>query len=170
MNGYLFEWIIDGLLMLNAILVALESSKPLGFKGLDYGDNTFTNYIEQLFSLLFVVEVIVKVFVNSWPGYWKKASNKFDFLVTVATVLASLYVYYPNAYSNSNLVRWFQVLRLLRAVRFLARMEGFKAICITFAKMLGPASRLLKVMFIIMFVFSALGMQIFGGRADVGPK
>ncbi|CAD7699225.1 unnamed protein product [Ostreobium quekettii] len=168
-NTQYFEWIIDFLLMLNAIFVALETSEPLGFHGLPYKHNPYADTIEQLFSFLFVCEVIVKVMAKSWRGYWSGAGNRFDFLITVATVLASMYVYYPNAYNNTNLIKWFQVLRVLRAVRFLARMEGFRAICCTFAKMLGPASRLLKVLFIIMFLFSALGIQIFGGRLTRDP-
>eukprot|EP00803_Ostreobium_quekettii_P002207 evm.model.scf_1276.3 EVM.evm.TU.scf_1276.3 scf_1276:5647-9265(-) len=168
-NSQHFEWIIDFLLMLNAIFVALETSQPLGFKGLPQGSNPYANVIEQVFSFLFVCEVVVKVMAKSWRGYWSSAGNKFDFLITVATVLASLYVYYPNAFNNSNLIKWFQVLRVLRAVRFLARMEGFRAICATFGKMLAPAARLLKVLFLIMFVFSALGMQIFGGRLTRDP-
>ena len=168
-NSSLFETIIDALLLLNAVMFAVESSQPEEWEPKTTAIGILSTYIEAIFSALFVIEVILKVLVNSWEVYWQKFSNKFDFLVTAATVLASLYVYTPNAYNNSSLIRWFQVLRVLRAVRFLARVHGFRAICSTFIKMLGPAARLLKVLFVIMFVFSALGVQIFGGRINRDP-
>lgn len=125
--------------------------------------------MEALFSVLFVLEVIAKVVVKSWGIYWRRFSNKFDFLVTVATVLATIYVYTPTPYNNPSLIRWFQILRILRTIRFLARVQGFKTICITFVKMLPPAARLLEILFVLMFVFSALGLHIFGGKINRDP-
>lgn len=169
-NSSLFESIIDALLLLNAIMFAAESPQSVDWNPNCTLIGIMSTYIEAIFSALFVIEVVLKVYVNSWEVYWRKFSNKFDFLVTAATVLASVFVYTPNAYNNSSLIRWFQVLRLLRAVRFLARVQGFKAICGTFIKMLGPAARLLKVLFVLMFVFSALGVQIFGGKINRDPR
>eukprot|EP00803_Ostreobium_quekettii_P002205 evm.model.scf_1276.1 EVM.evm.TU.scf_1276.1 scf_1276:563-2464(-) len=170
-NGKLFEYIIDGLLLMNAVLFAMESAQTVGWntENMTYL-SVMSDIMETCFSLLFVLEVVAKVYVNGWATYWRKFSNKFDFVVTVATVVASLYVYLPGAYSNAKLIRWLQACRILRVVRFLVRWRSFRVIGTTFVKMLGPATRLLKVLFVIIFLFSALGVEIFGGKINRDPN
>ncbi|CAD7699227.1 unnamed protein product [Ostreobium quekettii] len=170
-NGRVFDSIIDAVLLMNAVVFVMESSRPLGWDVPDTGKlSIISGWAEPCLSILFVAEAIAKVCINGWLAYWRKLRNKFDLAVTTGTVAATVVLHVPGAYGNAKLIQWFQACRALRAVRHLASCKGFKAICSTFAKVLGPASRLLKVLFVLVFLFSALGVEIFGGRINRDPE
>jgi len=74
-----------------------------------------------------------------------------------------LYVYYPNNYQNVNLIRLATLFRLLRLLRIFKHVPQFQRIFVTFIRMLPAASKLFLVLFVVMYTFALLGMQIFGG-------
>ena len=70
-----------------------------------YIDTAWESF-QTIFTLLYVIEASLKIIVNGWRGYIEKPRNLFDFAITVLVVLASAYVYYPNAYNNHDLLKF----------------------------------------------------------------
>jgi hypothetical protein len=119
---------------------------------------------------LYAIEVIVKVMVLGWKKYRESISNMFDFVVTVLAIAATGYVYYPNAFSDSRLIRLIVMARVLRLVRLLTAMKGFQLIGTISADILPAAGCVVLVLFFLMYFFAALGMYLYGGTITQDPS
>ena len=69
----------------------------------------------------------------------------------------------PNGFDNGAAVRAVLSLRLFRLLRLLRKVHAFNVIVSTFFRLLPAATTLLKTSGLLMFVFSSLGLQLFGG-------
>ena len=61
--------------------------------------------------------------------YWLELGNRFDAFVTLAALLASLYVLVPNGYNVRALIRSVFMLRMLRLLRLFKAVPLFRQIC-----------------------------------------
>ena len=68
--------------------------------------------MESMFTMLYLLEVMVKVMVNGWKRYLESPRNVFDFSITLLALVATVYVYYPNAYADSRLIRFVVMARV----------------------------------------------------------
>ena len=55
------------------------------------------------------------------------------------------------------------MLRVLRMLRLMKSWKGLYKICMTFIKSIPQMANLFVLMFLVMVIFSLLGMQLFGG-------
>lgn len=95
-----FEKVLDFLLVLNAVVIAIQDYPLL--VGKDVGEDphfrdgyidTVWERLETIFTVIYVLEVAVKVLVNGWKRYSESMRNMFDFLITILALLATAYVY-----------------------------------------------------------------------------
>lgn len=172
-----FDPYIDVILVLNAIVAFIQSFPELTGKTPDQDAHisdgeidTIWEFMEALFTLIYFVEMTVKIVVMGWKRYSESIKNMFDFIVTILAVVSTIYVYYPNNYSDSRLIRFVVMARVLRLVRVMAAMKSFQLIAVTFLKVLPAAKRITLLLFSIMYAFSALGMVLFGGKITRDPS
>jgi two pore calcium channel protein len=172
----IFEKGVDAFLVLNAVVIGIQSYPELSGQRVvldrkywDGSIDTFWEFIETVFTLLYCLEVVVKITVNGWKAYSESLKNKFDFTITVLAVLASAYVYYPNDFADSRLIRLIIMARVLRLVRLLAAMKRFQLIGMICAEILPEAASVMLVLFFVMYLFAALGMQLYGGLVTRDP-
>lgn len=99
-NSTTFEYGIDFILLLNAVIIAIQSYPELsgGDVTMDphYNDgyiDTVWELMETIFTMVYVLEVIIKVLVDGWKKYSENPRNMFDFGITVLAVFATAYVY-----------------------------------------------------------------------------
>ena len=99
-NSAIFEYGIDLVLVLNAVVIGIQSYPELS--GADvtmdphYNDgyiDTVWELMETVFTLVYVLEVMIKVLVQGWKKYSEKPRNMFDFGITMLAVFATAYVY-----------------------------------------------------------------------------
>ena len=95
-----FEVCIEVLLILNAVLVFTQDYPILVGEDVSqdphYQDgymDTIWEHLETIFTVVYVVEAMVKIMVNGWKLYIESLRNAFDFFITVLVVLATTYVY-----------------------------------------------------------------------------
>ena len=172
-----FEYAIDVLLVLNAIVIGIQSYPELSGQpvALDshYSDghiDTIWEMMESIFTMIYVVEVLVKVTVHGWREYRESARNMFDCFITVLALLATAYVYYPNAYSDSRLIRFIVMARVLRLLRILTAMRPFQLIGSISAEILPAAASVLQFLFFLMYFFATLGVCLYGGMITRDPQ
>lgn len=84
--------------------------------------------------------------------------------------LCSVIVYYPNEFSDSRLIRMILVVRVLRLLRLLTAMRQFQLIGRITAVILPAATSVLTVLFLILYLFAALGMHLYGGLITMDPS
>jgi len=172
-----FELIIDVIIFLNAIVVFIQTFPELSGKALqenvhvDDGDlYTVWEALETLFTIIYCIEMFLKLLVNGWRRYMEEPRNIFDGLITILALLATVYVYYPNTFSNSLLIRYIVMARTLRLVRLLIAIPQFQLTGEIFVSLLPSAARVLLLLLAFMYFFSAIAMQCYGGLITRDPN
>jgi Ion transport protein len=101
-----FEYCVDLLLVLNAVIIGIQSYPELSGQDVSldphYSDgyiDTKWELVETVFTVVYVMEVFLKVMVIGWKRYSESARNMFDFSVTLLAVLATAYVYCTSHHS-----------------------------------------------------------------------
>ncbi|EQC40822.1 hypothetical protein SDRG_01890 [Saprolegnia diclina VS20] len=61
--------------------------------------------VATCFSCLFLLEMLLKLLVLGVRECWRSGKNRFDALITVASLTIDIYVYIPNAYNNDAIVK-----------------------------------------------------------------
>jgi two pore calcium channel protein len=96
--------------------------------------------------------------------------NIFDFTVTLLAMVCSIIVYYPNEFSDSRIIRMVVMARVLRLVRLLTAIKRFQLIGSISAEILPDAAPVVLILFLVMYFFSALGVQLYGGYITRDPS
>lgn len=172
----LFESMIDTSLVLNAIIVFIQSYDMLRgtteAKDESYYDgkiDTIWELVETIFTVVYAMEMLAKLTVKGWHKYSQSKQNIFDMIITILAVISTVYVYYPNDFSNSNLIRFIVMSRVLRLGRLLGALKPFKLIAMITIDVLGRAKMVLLLLFCVCYLFAALGVQVFGGMITRDP-
>eukprot|EP00804_Cyclotella_cryptica_P018435 CCRYP_004287-RA/>CCRYP_004287-RA protein AED:0.30 eAED:0.30 QI:121/1/1/1/1/1/5/1507/811 len=172
-----FEIMVDFILIMNAGIIAIQDYPMLSGQDVTedpkYNDgyiDTVWESIETLFTILYLVEAILKIMVNGWKKYSESGRNLFDFVITVVAAIASAYVYYPNSYSNSDLIKFIVMARVLRLGRVMFTIDAFRMIGAISLDIIPAAASVFTVLLFIAYFFSWLGMMMFGGLITRDPR
>ena len=112
---------------------------------------------------IYMCEMIIKIGVFGWNGYWEVFTNKFDCIINIISLILIIVVFVPNDYDNTMIVKYFMLLRLLRVLSLLGEVEQYRIIFSTFVSLIPHYMQLLGVLTSIFYIFSLIGVQIFGG-------
>ncbi|KAL7534858.1 LOW QUALITY PROTEIN: hypothetical protein ACHAXR_006128 [Thalassiosira sp. AJA248-18] len=171
-----FEYSIEVVLVLNAVIVAAQDYPILA--GLDmsrdphYRDgfiDTRWEGVETIFTVVYVVEALSKIMVNGWKRYLESHRNVFDLFITGLVVLASAYVYYPNAYNNHALIEFVVMVRVLRLGRLLFSIPRFRLFGAISVEIIPAATSVFVVLLFISYLFASIGMLLYGGVITRDP-
>mmetsp|Transcript_36993 Transcript_36993/g.41654 ORF Transcript_36993/g.41654 Transcript_36993/m.41654 type:complete len:840 (-) Transcript_36993:136-2655(-) len=172
-----FEYAVDVILVLNAVIIAFQdypmlSGQDDATKDTHYNDgniDTVWELMEAVFTMVYVLEAILKIIVLGWKRYSQSGRNIFDFSITLMAVLASAYVYYPNAYSNSQLIRLVIMARVIRLGRLLFAMKVFRTFGTITFDILPAASNVFMILLFIVYFFASIGVFLYGGLITRDP-
>lgn len=121
------------ILVLNAAVVVIESWPELAGEYIENDKAGFDGSItspwaiaENFFTVLYTLEVCLKVMIDGWKKYSESPRNMFDFIVTMAVLVSCAYVYYPNDYSDNRLITFVVMLRVLRLGRLLMTFPALR--------------------------------------------
>ena len=56
---------------------------------------------EFMFTIIYTIEMLSKIAISGWPQYWARYTNRFDFLITVSTIILQFLTDYLNLGDNS---------------------------------------------------------------------
>lgn len=156
-----FDEIMNTVLMLNLVMVVLETSYELN----DKPKPTVLDSLELIFSFAYVMEVGVKLCVYSWAEYSSSGSNLFDFATTWLLLLSSMLEEVLKGV-NFNAKRYMNILRLLRLVRVVKQLKRYKSVQFmikTIGKLVTSSTDLLSLLGIVVYFFMCLSVQLWGG-------
>jgi two pore calcium channel protein len=171
-----FEACIDGILVLNAMVVLVQSfpmlmgeTVNLDPKASDGEIDTLWERLETVFTCVYVVEISVKVLFKGWQEFSRSSRNIFDMAITILAVFATVYVYLPNELNDSRLIRFIVMARVLRLTRLLAVIAPFQITAHIAMDVVARAKVILVLLFCVCYVFAAFGVQVFGGMISRDP-
>jgi len=141
-----FRNFIIGVIIFNAIILGLETSKPL-----------MASYSHVIHALdmaclyIFVVEIVLKLFVRHF-AFFKSGWNIFDFLIVGIALV-------PAAQSFSVL----RALRILRVLRIISATPSLRRVVEGFLKALPGMGSVFILMSLIFYIGAVMATKLFGG-------
>ncbi|XP_053280478.1 dihydropyridine-sensitive L-type skeletal muscle calcium channel subunit alpha-1 [Pleuronectes platessa] len=181
-----FEYLMFFLIMLNTLC--------LGMQHCNQSDHVtkLSDMLNLIFTVLFTVEMILKLMAFKARGYFGDPWNVFDFVIVIGSVvdvilsevdtaLASsggLYCLHGCAETNpmqviaasenaSVSITFFRLFRVMRLVKLLNRSEGIRNLLWTFIKSFQALPHVALLIIMLFFIYAVIGMQIFGKVALV---
>jgi hypothetical protein len=145
------------------------------YKGMEERVKDTLHYVEVACLVCFVLEALCKAAGIGTSLYLDSASNKFDLIVVLASVLGFLAVYYGDVMEelfgidlgSAQALRAVRLLRTLQIARLLQRMKALRVVLRTIFSSWKPLLVHSVFCFFSMAMFSIIGMHMFGG--SLGP-
>nr|6NT3_A Chain A, Sodium channel protein type 9 subunit alpha, Sodium channel protein PaFPC1, chimeric construct [synthetic construct]6NT4_A Chain A, Sodium channel protein PaFPC1,Sodium channel protein type 9 subunit alpha,Sodium channel protein PaFPC1 [synthetic construct] len=110
------------------------------------------NYI---FTSIYIVEAVLKIIALSPKFYFKDSWNVFDFIIVVFAILELGL----EGVQGLSVFRSFRLLRVFRLAKFWPTLNNFMSVM---TKSYGAFVNVMYVMFLLLFIFAIIGMQLFG--------
>jgi len=153
---------LNVIMILNMLVVMVETHLDLTHNDSAFSVVAFA-VIELGFSLIYIVEVVLKLMAVGWRVYWRQFGNRFDLGVALLLLASALYVVISPSEQSTATVRIFMLLRLLRLLTLMADISHFRLLGRTVCVAGAVSLPLLTLLFLCIFLFSSLGVQLFGG-------
>ncbi|XP_039901259.1 sodium channel protein type 4 subunit alpha B isoform X2 [Simochromis diagramma] len=148
------------------IFMILLSSGALAFEDI-YNEQrrvikTILEYADQVFTYVFVVEMVLKWVAYGFKTYFTNAWCWLDFLI-VDVSLVSLTANILG-YSELGAIKSLRTLRALRPLRALSRFEGMKVVVNALVGAVPSIFNVLLVCLIFWLIFGIMGVNLFAGK------
>uniref|UniRef100_A0A8C9X746 Voltage-dependent L-type calcium channel subunit alpha n=1 Tax=Sander lucioperca TaxID=283035 RepID=A0A8C9X746_SANLU len=171
-----FEYLMFFLIMLNTLC--------LGMQHCNQSDHVtkLSDMLNLIFTVLFTVEMILKLMAFKARGYFGDPWNVFDFIIVIGSVVdvilsevdsalaasGGLYCLHGCASENASVsITFFRLFRVMRLVKLLNRSEGIRNLLWTFIKSFQALPHVALLIIMLFFIYAVIGMQIFGKVALV---
>uniref|UniRef100_A0A8C6L9P9 Voltage-dependent L-type calcium channel subunit alpha n=1 Tax=Nothobranchius furzeri TaxID=105023 RepID=A0A8C6L9P9_NOTFU len=169
-----FEYLMFFLIMLNTLC--------LGMQHCNQSDHVtkLSDTLNLIFTVLFTVEMILKLMAFKVRGYFGDPWNVFDFIIVIGSVVDvilsevdvsardQLLLFHPQASENASVsITFFRLFRVMRLVKLLNRSEGIRNLLWTFIKSFQALPHVALLIVMLFFIYAVIGMQIFGKVALV---
>lgn len=132
--------------------------------GFTSGQEEILLFIDSMFTMLFVIEAVIKIQVSGFSGYWSNGWNKFDFVIVLLALPSCLNMigYTMPATSVLLSLRTMRAFKSFRLLQFVPNIENL----LNGIKMAFKASLLVAIgMVVLLLVFSIVTTSLFGGIA-----
>uniref|UniRef100_A0A8C7FCS3 Voltage-dependent L-type calcium channel subunit alpha n=1 Tax=Oncorhynchus kisutch TaxID=8019 RepID=A0A8C7FCS3_ONCKI len=171
-----FEYLMFLLIMLNTMCLGMQHCNQSTHV------TDLSDMLNVIFTVLFTVEMVLKLMAYKAKGYFGDPWNVFDFVIVIGSVvdvilsevdvtLASsggLYclhgcaVIIPASENARVSITFFRLFRVMRLVKLLNRSEGIRNLLWTFIKSFQALPYVALLILMLFFIYAVVGMQIFG--------
>ena len=155
------------LIFLNTVILAIEHDDPARV-GESQGINTTLqatlDALNSIFSIMFLIEMMMKHIGFGFKKYWTNPMDAFDGLIVVISC-ADMVVSSAEAKGTSaGAISVFRAFRLLRVFKVVRKWRRLHSIIIAITKSAQGLLNFLIVLTVIMVIYALVGMEIFGGK------
>ena len=126
-----------------------------------------TNFV---FTVIFILEAILKVIGLGPRAYWSDNWNVFDFVIVSISIIEFIFDLIANGGTNGDsngftgsALSALRSMRLMRAFKLLGKFDTMRRLFYLVLGSMAEVSVLTMLMGIFIFMFAALGMSLFGG-------
>ncbi|XP_032857870.2 voltage-dependent L-type calcium channel subunit alpha-1S isoform X2 [Tyto alba] len=157
-----FEYLMFFLILLNTICLGMQH----------YNQSAEMNHISDIlnvaFTILFTLEMILKLMAFKVKGYFGDPWNVFDFLIVIGSIIDVILSEIDDSDDNSRVsITFFRLFRVMRLVKLLSRGEGVRTLLWTFIKSFQALPYVALLIVMLFFIYAVIGMQMFGKIAVV---
>ncbi|ESN92149.1 hypothetical protein HELRODRAFT_119050, partial [Helobdella robusta] len=155
-KSQVFYWLIIILVFFNTLFIAVEHYNQPEYL------TTFLYYAELIFLVLFVIEMLLKMYGVGVNVYFQSSFNIFDCLVIAGSILEVIYTHVNT--DNSFGISILRAMRLLRIFKVTRYWSSLRNLVISLLNSMRSIVSLLFLLFLFIIIFALLGMQLFGGE------
>ncbi|XP_055584090.1 voltage-dependent L-type calcium channel subunit alpha-1S-like isoform X6 [Falco biarmicus] len=150
-----FEYLMFFLILLNTICLGMQH----------YNQSAEMNHISDIlnvaFTILFTLEMILKLMAFKAKGYFGDPWNVFDFLIVIGSIIDVILSEIDDSDDNSRVsITFFRLFRVMRLVKLLSRGEGVRTLLWTFIKSFQALPYVALLIVMLFFIYAVIGMQI----------
>ena len=154
---FLSERVMLGVIVINLIAVFLEEC---GFV------NVVVSAIDVTCTVLFAIEMAVKIYCYGWKEYWSKNWNRFDAVLVIASLPSLVVVFFPEAsFLDISIILILRIVRVFRFFRLFKMFPTFEAISHNFWLAMKESTPVLLCFVLIVLVWSMVTCFFFKGVA-----
>ncbi|XP_060034500.1 voltage-dependent L-type calcium channel subunit alpha-1S [Erinaceus europaeus] len=176
-----FEYLMFALIMLNTICLGMQH----------YNQSEEMNHISDIlnvaFTIIFTLEMILKLMAFKAKGYFGDPWNVFDFLIVIGSIIDVILSEIDTFLASSGGLyclgggcgnvdpdesarissAFFRLFRVMRLIKLLSRAEGVRTLLWTFIKSFQALPYVALLIVMLFFIYAVIGMQMFGKIALV---
>ncbi len=154
-DGKVFQGVILGVILLNALVLGLQTSKSVNAAA---GD--ILSVIDTVCLCIFIVEMGLKMIAYKFFGYFKNGWNWFDFIIILTSVLSGVAVF--SSFRILRVFRVFRSLKGLRGFKMVSSLKPMQVIIGAIGKSLPGISWTALLLIVIYYIYSIIGVTCFG--------
>jgi voltage-gated sodium channel len=157
-----FDWIITGVILLQALALALEATPPVisvGGRDDDLLEQGTFRLIQNIVVAVFIIEAALRL-IAVYPRpqkYFRDGWNCFDFAIIILSVL-------PTTGQFSTIAR---LIRLLRIARLITKSTELRTIVSTLVRSIPSIFNILILLSTLFFIYAIIGYHLF---RDADPE
>uniref|UniRef100_A0A8C2QBW4 Voltage-dependent L-type calcium channel subunit alpha n=1 Tax=Cricetulus griseus TaxID=10029 RepID=A0A8C2QBW4_CRIGR len=176
-----FEYLMFALIMLNTICLGMQH----------YNQSDQMNHISDIlnvaFTIIFTLEMVLKLIAFKPRGYFGDPWNVFDFLIVIGSIIDVILSEIDTFLASSGGLyclgggcgnvdpdesarissAFFRLFRVMRLIKLLSRAEGVRTLLWTFIKSFQALPYVALLIVMLFFIYAVIGMQMFGKIAMV---
>ncbi|KAF3860416.1 hypothetical protein F7725_000671 [Dissostichus mawsoni] len=152
-----FEYLMFFLIMLNTLCLGCRYHCNQSNHVTKLSDT-----LNMIFTVLFTVEMILKLMAFKARGYFGDPWNVFDFIIVIGSVVDVILSEVDASENASVSITFFRLFRVMRLVKLLNRSEGIRNLLWTFIKSFQALPHVALLIIMLFFIYAVIGMQIFG--------
>ena len=120
--------------------------------------------LNTVFMWCFLVEMIIKLIGLGPRNYLKDRFNIFDAFIVIVSIVDWTLLQLPNT-NSSEMLHTFRAFRLLRILKIAKSVKPIRDLLEKTGKSLVDLSNFSLLLFLFMYIFALLGMDLFAKRA-----
>ncbi len=153
---FLNEKIILGIILLNSILILLAA-----FDNLSHHQKELIRIFDNVITLVFLLELILKMKEYGIIDYFKSNWNKLDFILVVLSIPALISFTFNLEITNLSFVLVFRVLRVFKSFRFLKFIPGISDLIKGIRRAIKTSVIIILGFFIYIFIIGIFSTYLF---------
>mmetsp|Transcript_1007 Transcript_1007/g.1240 ORF Transcript_1007/g.1240 Transcript_1007/m.1240 type:complete len:2098 (-) Transcript_1007:185-6478(-) len=151
-----FSNFIQGCILFNLGVLAMDSH------GITKSTATFLSRANLSLTGIFCFEMVAKLFTGGIPGYVSSKWNLFDGFIVIGSVLELAMASGASSLGALRVVRMLRLTRVARLARLANKWKSLQDVLKLIKKSSSGVGPVLLLLTLFMFIFSILGMQMFG--------
>jgi hypothetical protein len=189
--GTTFDMLISVAVMVNCVIMGigywrrlpradLEAGEyPHAYRTMANGGTMISDYqrtdyyltldvFNNLFSLLFLVELLLKVTAWGFAQYIQDSWNQLDFVLVMSSIgafIVEVILSSGNLALNPamfRIVRTARLTRALKSLRMMSRIKGIAKLVDTLVLAIPAMANVASLCFLVIFIFAVMGMDFYG--------
>ncbi|MCC8087662.1 MAG: ion transporter [Rikenellaceae bacterium] len=151
-NIFLNDHFILVLIVINAFIIFLQE-----FDGVP----RWVGYADNIFTVIFIIELTVKITTFGFRNYWNNNWNRMDFILVGISLASLVQLASGSEYLPLNFLLTLRVLRVFKSFRLIRFVPNVQEIISGVQRAIKASYVVIIAFFIFLFIFSVLTCSIF---------